>query len=469
VSRNVVLLILDTARKDYFEEYAPRLQSMSDVSFSNCRAASSCSVPSHASILTGDLPYQHGLHSESVDYTSIDDDDTFFAAVPDHEALGVSANTFAGSSFGFDSHFDFFRDVSWTRRFPDGLDVREYQNEVDGSGIGFYLGYLRACLGHDAPIKSLMNGGLAQLDLLSAKSPFPKLFDDGSSSVLKQTDKLIGTEQEPFVLFLNLMDIHTPHHHVRSYDKSIHGVSSSWTTIDQIDLWDVNLNPDERDETAVENFRKLYAAAIDYLDRRVASFVTDLLESTDRETTVVITADHGENLGFDAEDRLMGHSNGLSEALLHVPLEIINPPQGYGAVESAYFSQLQLGELLAGLAAGETPAVFTETPVAERITTSGVPDRADDKSFWRRTIRCIYEDGRKIVWDSLGRTMTYRLDPDRPCWQESVAEGEYIPDYDRTHFDLNIETTHERLVDGSSSLEDVDAATKARLEELGYL
>jgi len=61
--RNVVLIVLDTVRKDYFDEYAYRLQDRSDVTFSNCRAASSWSVPSHASMITGELPHVHGIHT----------------------------------------------------------------------------------------------------------------------------------------------------------------------------------------------------------------------------------------------------------------------------------------------------------------------------------------------------------------------------------------------------------------------
>jgi len=469
VSRNIVLLILDTVRKDYFDEYALRLQSMSDVSFTQCHAASSCSVPSHSSIFTGKLPHQHGLHSTRVDYSEISRSETFLRSLPAHSKLGVSANTFAGSAFGFDTYFDSFVDVSWTRRFPEGMDIREYQNDVEDTGLEFYLGFLRECLRHDNPVKSLANGAFAQLDLLSAKSPLPKVFDDGGSAAIKQARNLVRSESEPFFLFMNLMDVHSPHHHIRSYDRSLHDVPSSWTTVDDIDLWEINLDPGSRNEENVRNFRELYASAIDYLDRKVTSFVSDLLETTDRETTVVVTSDHGENLGFDADDRLMGHSYGLSEGLLHVPLEIINPPEGYDTRETEYFSHLQLGELITGMSEGETPDVFTDTPVAERITMSGVPDAADDPAFWKRTIRCVYEGNEKSVWDSEGRSVTYDLDESKPCWQRQRDETSVIPEYDSTHFDIDIRTTHDRMAEGTSLSDDVDEATKDRLEELGYL
>ena len=67
MTRNVVLVCLDTVRKDYFDEYATRLQKLCDVSFEQCRAASSCSVRSHASFMTGELPYRHGIDSYNSD------------------------------------------------------------------------------------------------------------------------------------------------------------------------------------------------------------------------------------------------------------------------------------------------------------------------------------------------------------------------------------------------------------------
>jgi hypothetical protein len=466
--RNVLLIILDTVREDYFNKYAPRIQSLSDISFSQCRTASSCSVPSHASILTGTLPHRHGIYSTNVDYSSIDFSETFLSELPNHRTIGVSANTFAGSSFGFDSHFDIFQDVSWTSRFPQGIDVRQYKNETNAEGVRFYYDFLRECLVHENVGHSLANGVLAQLDLLSAKSPLPKLFDDGGQSVLKHATKESKRQDEPFFMFVNLMDAHTPHHHVRSYDRSIHDVSSSWTSIDSVDHWDVNLNSTETSETDLENFRSLYAASIDYLDRIVADFINNLMESAEKETTVILTADHGENLGFDSEDGLFGHSNSLSEGLLHVPLEIVNPPAGYSEIESEYFSQLDLGELIVGMSQNKTPDVFSETPVAERITTSAIPDTVEDKSFWNRTIRCAFTGEEKVVWDSRGITNVFELDHDNPCWQRLISETEEIPSFDDRFFEQDIQSTYEALVQTNSSF-DVDDSTKERLEELGYL
>ncbi|WP_435159099.1 alkaline phosphatase family protein [Haladaptatus sp. DFWS20] len=61
--RNVLLVCLDTVRADVFGEHANCLHRMADVSFTQCRAASSWTIPSHASMFTGQLPSVHGVHT----------------------------------------------------------------------------------------------------------------------------------------------------------------------------------------------------------------------------------------------------------------------------------------------------------------------------------------------------------------------------------------------------------------------
>jgi len=95
--RNIVLLCLDTVRKDFFDEYAPRLVDRADIVYDGCRAASSWSAPSHASMFTGQLPSEHGVHAYQRDFSVIDREDTFLGELPDYQALGASANVWAGS------------------------------------------------------------------------------------------------------------------------------------------------------------------------------------------------------------------------------------------------------------------------------------------------------------------------------------------------------------------------------------
>ncbi len=57
---SVVVTCLDSVRKDYFDEHAERVQALSDSSVDQCPAASTWSLPSHASMRTGQLPSTHG-------------------------------------------------------------------------------------------------------------------------------------------------------------------------------------------------------------------------------------------------------------------------------------------------------------------------------------------------------------------------------------------------------------------------
>jgi len=56
-------------------------------------------------------------------------------------------------------------------------------------------------------------------------------------------------------------------------------------------------------------FKELYGydASIDYLDRVISSFVRDLSRRTNAETTIIISADHGDNLREPTSYGQWGH------------------------------------------------------------------------------------------------------------------------------------------------------------------
>ncbi len=470
--RNIVVICLDSVRKDYFDEFTPRLQKLADTSFEQCRAASSCSVPSHASLLTGELPHQHGIHNYDVRYSKLGKSDTFLGDLPEHRSIGVSANAFAGSPFGFDTVFDEFQDISWTRRFPEGMDAEQYATQSDEDGLNFYLGFLQTALEHDHPIKTVANAALAQADIsLFSRLPIPNLLDDGAKSILKESRRRVADGPEPVFLFMNLMEAHVPHHHVLGYDRSIHNVPRSWSSIRAVDEWDVMLDGPQKHEDDIERFRRLYGASIDYLDRQVAAFVEDIHRLTERETTFIVTADHGENLGFPEDNELFGHMSSLTEGLLHVPCLLLSPPDGYAVTEPRYVSQLEFGKLIAGLANNKTPNVFASRIAAERIGTtfSGVKMDEQERRYWGRMLRCVYEDEVKVVWDSLGEITEYEIDHDDPCWQSKADNQGTVPDWASGHFDNIISEYDKKSAHTDGVADNVDEFTIKRLEKLGYL
>lgn len=467
MSRNVALIVLDTVRKDYFDTYATQLQNRSDTSFLNCRAASSWSVPSHASMLTEQLPHVHGIHTHDRYFDGVDREQTFLSRLPDHTAVGASANVFASATFGFDEPFDSYSDIAPHRRFPDGMDMEKFIQDREREGVGRFLEFLTTAAEHDHPLQSLGNGLAFKFDDVQLKLPIPKLTDDGAKLVRREATRKVKEATEPFFLFTNFMDAHAPLQHVFGFDSSIHGAPNSWSSRD-FEQWNVILNGiDESNRADVRHHRELYAAAVEYLDRQVSAFIDEVQAATDVETTFIITADHGENLGFDGDNGLFGHTNSLTEALLHVPCEIVNPPPGYDDTYTPYLSHLQLGELLTGIASGETPVPVRESIPAEVIG-SGVGDPPEgDKQYWDRMIRCAYRDNSKIEWDSEGGQYRYQLNFERPSRQELAEQNAVIPDWAASHFSGDINNTKEEL-SSTRPTDKISETTKNRLEELGY-
>jgi arylsulfatase A-like enzyme len=472
-ARNVVLVCLDTVRKNVFDELAPRLRELSDVSVPQCRATSNWSAPSHAGMFTGRLPHQHGVHAGSPSFSELAVP-TVLDDMPDHATFGVSANPYANSTYGFDAFFDEFVDVDDYSRYPDGLDVREF---VDGSGDPSYLSFLRASLGHDRRLESLANGVLSVTTRLSEPLPVPRLFDHGAKVVRRETVRAAEDLPEPFFGFLNFMDAHTPLQHVRGFDRDLHDVPNTWMcTTDRYNPWDV-VEDLEGHEQYLEYRRALYAAAVDYLDRQVAALIEDVRAATDRETTFLVTADHGENLGTPEDRNLVMHKGSLTEGLLHVPFCVVGAPGPPDAFDRAardddrpYLSHLALPAVIRAAAAGDPlpTAAFTRRAPAEVVGLNGLTDASeiDDYERWDRMIRAAYDGSTKVVWDSLGAVDEYRIDFDTPSVDRHVGEPDAPPPWATDLFDVGIDEYKAGVSAGDAA---VDDATRDRLRDLGYV
>jgi len=463
-NRNVVVVVLDSVRKDFFDVYAERIQEESSISCTQCRAASSWSLPSHASMLSGMLPSQHGVHTHSGSFAPLSFEDTFLTNLDEYTTICVSANAFASDAYEFDKYFDAFVEASETRRFPEGFDPGAITQQIGNGDPRRYLEGLRQIATHDHPIRSLANAVLGEIDNLTRDHSISQPIDDGAVPVLRATKKQIQATDDPFFAFLNIMDTHIPFRSRRCYDESLYEVPKDWCS-DEKGTWDL-MNTD-----ADEYWRKreaLYSAAIEYVDRKVVSFIRWLRDQTDRETTVIVTADHGENHGRDEENGLVNHKSSLSEGLLHVPLEIINPPER-GHWADSYVSHLQLGELVEGITEGELRDISSESIAAESIGLSAGTDPDENYEYWDRALRCAYKGSEKYVWDSLGGAQKYQVQSSQSSYQELASENiEEVPRWATRHFDTEI-ADYKKKARSAEEERDIDEATQNRLEKLGYM
>jgi len=466
MDRNVVLICLDTVRKDFFDEYAPRLRDLSDVSFEQCRTASGWTVPSHASIFSGELPHQHGVHIHNRDFRDLDY--VFMSELEGHATIGVSANGHASSTFGLDWHFDEFADVNPVFRwFQEGEDIREFIRSYPLDGLKKYSNFVHFCREQESPVKTFGNGLVSKVNNIISGTAMPNFIDAGAVNISNHTSDLIDKVDEPLFIFNNFQDAHSPHQHNTGYDRNIHSVDSSWSSL-EMEIPKNNIDLSEHKED-INNYRELYSAAIDYLDREIASMIEEIQAKTQLETTFIITADHGENLGYADQSGLIGHGGSLSEELLHVPLYIVNPPTGgYQEQETEYFSHLDMGALIKGLATNSSPDVFRSSIVAERIGAynSSIED-PDVREWWGRMIRCGYKDDKKWVWDSLGNKCIYKISDGKSNEQDELPAEDDIPSNIGDQFDSEI-TEYKRIAESADEDISLDSMTKQHLEDLGY-
>lgn len=469
MARNVVLLVLDSVRKDYFDEYATRVRDAADVSYEQCRAVSSWSTPSHASMMTRQLPSEHGIHAHNVDFTGLKRSDTFLSELEEYTTCGVSTNVFAGTPFGFDGLFDSFTSMSRHAIYPDGLEIDQFLRDTDREGTLRYLAFLRAVLGHDHPIQSILNGSVLKFNDLLEGSPVRRLTDYGTQTMCEEIVNQLRRNEEPTFLFANFMEAHTPLQPSRPYDDSLHDVEPTWSS-DDVDLFDINSADDISGfQDYLEKFRAVYGATIEYLDRQITDTVERIREATDGEATIVITADHGENLGYEADDGLLGHETSLTEGTLHVPLEVINPPEGFDSTVSGYVSHLDLGDLIVRMARGESIDITRDRVPAERVGL-GLAHDPDEFEYWDRMIRCAYRGETKCVWDSLDNKEEMRIDLNRLCWESRVATEIDIPDWAYDLFDQSLKDFKSNAASGEPAANnEMNDHTRRQLEDLGYL
>jgi len=460
--RNVILIILDTVRKDYFDKFAERIQNESSTSFEQCRAAATWSTPSHASILTGQLLHQHGVHSGSQSFDSIDMNETFLHKLSDYEKVCLTDHGLLQPTYGFNKFFDQHRTTGW-ERIVNKADLE--------AGVEKYLIALKETLSSGDPYTVYKNVERAlwnDLENLMFKLPVDGPPDQGAAELSRIAKKETGRSTEPFFFFMNFMDAHTRHRVHKHLDHSLHSAPDDWHSESHY-VWE----SDEFDESYMDHYRDLYGASIEYLDRIVVDLYNHVRNTTDNETTVVITADHGHNLGYSHDDNLLGHMGSVSESVLHIPLCIINPPDGFPEKVSEYISHLDIGELIVRIAEDESNVSdLTGSPiVAEHEGLVGYREKRDefpgtDEEFeyWNRMMRVKYDDETKVVWDSLGNMHEYGLDLHNPCHQELVEERPGRLDDEREFFDVEMEEYRRQL-----NTRTVDDSIREDLESLGYL
>ncbi len=277
-AQNVLLVTLDTVRADYLSSYGhpggltPQFDRLASegTRFDLCVSSSAVTPVSHATILTGRYPQNHGLRVLSADggYRLPADVPTLaglfkkkgYSTAAVHSSFAVSA------WFGFDRSFDHF----------DSFDSTV---EIDEHGAKWDEAHQRRA-------------------------------DDTTDRVLALLEDL----PEPWFVWIHYWDPHDP----------------TVVPPDEFLPEDIPRYTKAPYEGRVKRTDQQYGEELRYVDEQFGRVITNLQErGRYDDTTVIVTSDHGEGLTDGEERHDWSFHRILYQEQIHVPL-IVKAPIGQG-------------------------------------------------------------------------------------------------------------------------------------------
>ncbi|MDE1860331.1 MAG: sulfatase-like hydrolase/transferase [Candidatus Micrarchaeota archaeon] len=325
---NVVIILMDTMRRDEFARLEWRHGSLHDLGFlflDNCIAPSSWTLPSHASLFTGLYPSKHGAH-ETKTVKSLDIDNirlklpTFVKDLSrmGYKSHGISANPYVHPIYGF-SDFDVFEEESYfTDIFGSVIEVADhlkpriakYRN-VEGSNL---IKLSRNMLMNDPNLFFEAVGSAARR---SPGAAFKKLrakmiegwpIEKGGMNTVRRVKEIDFEDQ--YLLFINLMEAHDPYIGKKGMDFN----------------WSTPFKKEAPGESLVAHWKRLYSTASERAYKYTVEIVRSMMYDNGGEQLFVVTSDHGQAFN---EHGFIGHGTVLYDEVLRIPMAIKMPYSGY--------------------------------------------------------------------------------------------------------------------------------------------
>jgi len=419
----IVLVTLDTTRRDhlgcygYARDTSPNFDRLcrSAQRFDRAYSTTSWTLPAHASLFTGLYTDSHGARYDA-DGPLVLGDAIDERAARRYRARGLDPRipTLAGALGGDGYTSGGFVAGPWMKRIF-GLD-RGFDH-WDDAGIDHENGR-RA--------EALTDAALAWLREHAA---------------------------EPFLLFVNYYDPHSPYSPPAAWRGRF---ASSGESL-----------PGPGESMTVEQARQLYDAEIAYMDDQLGRLLDALRDWGLYDAAwIVVTADHGDVIG---EHGTAGHGCYLWEEEIRIPLVVKAPGEVVASVDDA---AVQLNDL--------APMLLAALGRAPLAGAGGPRERGDERvlaelyplpfMFARGDWRALVEWPYKYVWNSKSKHRLHDLES--PAGEDENRIGREPLRARRMQADLDalLARLPAPPVPGTGAgVEVVDEATRRALEGLGYL
>lgn len=323
---NILFVVLDTARQMTVSELieSGRIPNITEIAKSGRQFATAISqspwtLPSHASLFTGQYTENHNTHAGSKQF------DPDVLSLPEqlssvgYQTAGISGNPWITPEFGFDRGFDQF---STPNSRDWGESPIEAARRKDSTIKQVYVLFKVAVQSPtDAP--GIFKEAYRQK---TGRGPDD---DHGAKRTTSRSIKWLTDHEgdaEPWFLFLNYIEPHLPYKPPRDWLAENHPeISYERIKNSLMDTWPYVVGDVEMTEEDFEFLEVCYEAEIEYLDCQLGRLFNTLEEQHILdETAVVLIGDHGDNIG---ERGRMGHQHSLLDPLVNVPLIIRYPPE----------------------------------------------------------------------------------------------------------------------------------------------
>lgn len=310
---------MDTARAQTVlnnQELMPNFYQLAEEGtlFTNAFTTAPWTLPSHASLFTGQYTESHETHAGSKFFNPKVPTIAELLRQNGYDTVAFSNNAWISPEFGFDRGFDTFKTGFELVNCETNLIsvAKENQGALEqAKAVGETL------INRNAH-RTIINAIYAKF--------FRGRYDDGARLTNWRVRRWLSNDKDsnkPFFMFLNYLEPHLPYEPPKPYlpdelNRSDVGDVSQ-------DAWGYITGKSKMSERDFEILGKLYECELQYLDSRLGQLFkffkqNDLFE----DTIFIVTSDHGENIG---DHGLMDHQYCLFDTLLHVPLLIRYPEQ----------------------------------------------------------------------------------------------------------------------------------------------
>jgi len=303
---NIALVVLDTLRKDAFDDHFDWLPG---VRFDDAWSPTAWTTPAHAALFGGAYPSELGVYAKT---EALDCDRPVLAealSAAGYRTRAFSANANVAAAFDFDRGFEEFRH-SWRGRKHDEdiFDWGDFVSETQDQGPSRFLRAVYECVVGDVDTLASLDYGL-RMKARDMGVESVAGADDGAQLALEYVRETEFGDREFF--FANLMEAHGP------YDPPAEYRRGEYTASPNIDDT-IGDGPEE----STEAIRGAYDDCARYLSDVYADIFAALREDFEY---VITLGDHGELFG---EDGVWAHNHGIYPELVHVPLSVYSGGSG---------------------------------------------------------------------------------------------------------------------------------------------